>query len=125
MTTQVTHNIEISARPKFIPEESDFTKPVYFFSYTITIRNRGSQNFQLLSRHWVITDAFGRREEVKGPGVVGVQPTISPGNEFEYSSFCPLTTPSGTMSGTYQMKGDDGSLIDATIPEFHLVSQFH
>jgi ApaG protein len=86
----------------------------------VRIRNQGEQSVQLMSRHWVITDANGDEQEVRGPGVVGAQPTLEPGEAFEYRSFCPLQTPVGTMHGSYQMVGEDGEQFDAQIAPFSL-----
>jgi len=93
----------------------------WFYLYTVEISNEGSETVQLLSRHWIITDATGHVEEVKGPGVVGEQPVLGEGECFEYTSGCPLTTPYGSMHGTYQMVTEDGDRFDAEIAEFALV----
>lgn len=119
--TQTTHNIQIQVQPVFVPQESDREKNYYFFSYSVRIKNLGTVPAQLMSRHWIITNGFGSAEEVRGSGVVGLQPIIMPGQEFEYSSFCPLPTPTGSMRGTYQMVFDDGSSQDIPIPQFYLV----
>ena len=102
------------------PEHSDLPRQLWRFIYTVTITNESNDQVQLISRHWVITDAANHIEEVKGLGVVGRQPTLHPGESFEYSSNCPLRTPFGTMHGTYQMVAADGNRFDATIAEFTL-----
>ena len=108
-------------RPRFIPEQSDPDNGQWLFAYHITIRNTGEQTVQLLSRHWVITNGEGRVEEVRGPGVVGYQPILKPGEEFEYTSGCPLTTPVGTMHGQFNMVlPDSGEKFDAKIEPFRL-----
>lgn len=112
--------IEVSVRTQFLPDQSDGENSRYVFTYTMTIRNAGTLPAQLISRHWIITDANNQVQEVKGLGVVGNQPLLKPGESFEYTSGCVLETPVGTMRGTYQMVGDDGSPFDAEIPEFVL-----
>jgi len=121
VVTQTTHNIQIEVKPQFIPEESDKSKNYFFFAYSVKIKNLGNVPAQLLNRHWIITNGFGTTEEVRGPGVVGLQPIIMPGQDFEYSSFCSLATPTGSMRGTYQMSFDDGSNQEIPIPQFYLV----
>jgi ApaG protein len=119
VSTALTRGVRITVRPQHVPERS--TPGQYFFAYTVTIANEGTSSAQLVSRHWLITDAHGRVQEVKGPGVVGQQPTIAPGDKHEYTSFCILTTPHGTMRGTYQMVRPDGSeKFDAEIAPFIL-----
>ncbi len=112
---------QIQAKVSYIESESRPHHNYYFFSYKIQIKNTGSKPAQLLHRHWVITDAFGRIEEVKGPGVVGMQPNIEPGQVFEYDSACPLSTSCGSMKGFYQMCTDGGNEYAIEIPEFYLV----
>jgi ApaG protein len=116
----ITEGLRVFVRSQYVPERSRPHLQEYFFIYTITIENRGSQRVQLISRHWIITDAEGHQEEVRGPGVVGEQPVLDPGQSFEYTSACPLTTPFGSMHGTYQMVRDDGSKFDAEIAAFRL-----
>jgi ApaG protein len=114
------YRIEIKPVPQFIPEQSDPDDSRYVFAYTITIRNLGELPAQLIARHWIITDANNEVQEVRGLGVVGNQPLLKPGDSFEYSSGCSLATPVGTMKGTYQMVGEDGTRFEAEIPEFVL-----
>ena len=120
-----TGSIQISVEPSYVREESDPANNYYFFSYTVQIRNDGGDTVQLLSRHWIITDAFGKVEEVRGAGVVGVQPKLKPGETFKYSSFCPLPTPTGTMKGTYTMVDSQGQKTEVAIPLFILSEPSH
>jgi ApaG protein len=116
-----TRGVRILVRPRFVPEQSDPDNGQWLFAYHITIRNTGEQTVQLVSRHWVITNGEGRVEEVRGPGVVGYQPVLKPGEEFEYTSGCPLTTPVGTMHGEFNMVvPDSGEKFDARIDPFRL-----
>lgn len=115
-----TEGIRIGAAAFYIPEHSDPDRDRYVFGYNILIANHSDTPVQLLSRHWTIIDASGHREEVRGPGVVGQTPRLEPGQAFKYQSFCPLSTPWGTMEGTYQMQRDDGTLFDARIGRFYL-----
>ena len=117
---KTTRGICIRVSAKYSPEHSDPPRQLWRFIYTVTITNESNDQVQLISRHWVITDAANHIEEVKGLGVVGRQPTLDPGESFEYSSNCPLRTPFGTMHGTYQMVAADGNRFDATIAEFTL-----
>ena len=119
---QAKHDISVTSRAAFIPDQSDAQKGRYVFAYTITIKNTGSAPAQLVSRHWIITDAENQVQEVKGEGVVGEQPFLRPGESFEYTSGAAIATPVGTMRGTYQMVADDGTRFDATIPEFTLAA---
>ncbi len=114
------YQITVVPRATYIPEQSDAEAGRYAFSYTITITNTGAVSAQLLSRHWIITDANNLVQEVKGQGVVGAQPKLKPGESFEYSSGSLLATPVGTMRGSYQMLAEDGARFDAAIPEFTL-----
>lgn len=121
MSNTVTRGIRILVQPRFVPEQSDPADGQYLFAYHITIRNEGSQTVQLLSRHWVITDGEGKVEEVRGPGVVGYQPVLKPGEEFQYTSGCPLGTPVGTMHGEFNMVlAETGERFDARIAPFRL-----
>jgi ApaG protein len=115
-----TQGIRVSVRTSYIPEQSVPREHRYVFAYSIRIANEGPRTAQLLSRHWIITHGTGHVEEVKGPGVVGAQPRLEPGQAFEYTSGCVLSTPHGTMHGTYEMKRDDGSTFNATIAPFSL-----
>jgi ApaG protein len=116
----VTRGVRVHVRSEYAPERSQPSKNQWFFLYTITISNEGGETVQLLTRHWIITDATGHVEEVRGPGVVGKQPILRPGEAFEYTSGCPLTTPFGTMEGTYQMATDGGERFDAVVAQFTL-----
>ena len=119
-STAVTQGIRVHVTSAYVPAQSSPTARKYVFAYTIRIANEGSATAQLRSRHWVITDGRGRVEEVRGPGVVGEQPTLRPGDAYEYTSGCVLETPRGTMRGTYQMVREDGARFDADVGEFEL-----
>lgn len=114
------HGIVIETQVKYLPEQSDETADRFVFSYTISITNLGTVAARLISRHWVITDAYNHVQEVRGQGVVGEQPILQPSQSFEYSSGTVLATQVGTMRGSYQMRGEDGSEFDVEIPEFVL-----
>lgn len=116
----VTRGVRVFVSAEYAPDRSRPTEKHWFFLYTITITNEGDQTVQLVSRHWIITDANNHVEEVKGPGVVGEQPVIAPGQSFTYTSGCPLRTPFGVMEGTYQMTTADGVEFDARISPFTL-----
>jgi ApaG protein len=118
----VTRDIEVRVTPRFLKERSSPEKDQYFWAYTIEIVNRGSETVQLKTRHWRITDAMGRTQEVRGAGVVGEQPVLKPGQSFEYTSGVPLTTGSGFMTGTYGMMSARGERFDIEIPPFWLDS---
>jgi ApaG protein len=120
MSTTITRGVKIIVRPQFVPDQSDAATDQYLFAYHITIRNEGTQTVQLISRHWIITNGEGHVEEVRGPGVVGQQPTLKPGDEFQYTSACPLNTPVGTMHGSFQMVPEGGETFDAKIEPFRL-----
>lgn len=120
MAQEKHYEIAVNATTQYLAEQSDESADKYVFAYTITIRNAGNATAQLISRHWVITDARGQVQEVRGLGVVGAQPTLRPGESFEYTSGTSIATAVGTMRGTYQMVGEDGSKFDAEIPEFTL-----
>ncbi|HPF25134.1 MAG TPA: Co2+/Mg2+ efflux protein ApaG [Steroidobacteraceae bacterium] len=112
--------ILIDVETAYLEEQSEPKDHRYVFAYTITIRNEGPQPAQLLTRHWIITDANGKVQEVRGDGVVGEQPHLAPGQGFRYSSGAVLETPVGSMHGSYQMVADDGAQFDAPIPAFRL-----
>jgi ApaG protein len=114
------YEFTINVRPQFVPEHSDPDEDKFLFAYTVTIRNTGEVTAQLISRHWIITDANNKIEEVQGLGVVGEQPVLQPGEAFEYTSGCPIATPVGSMRGSYQCVAEDGTRFEATIPEFVL-----
>ena len=114
------YNIEVSVETVYVAEHSEPEEDRFVFAYTITLVNRGSVSAQLLSRHWVITDADSQIEEVRGEGVVGEQPVLKPGEGFRYTSGAVIETPVGTMHGSYQMIAEDGQQFDATIPQFVL-----
>ncbi len=120
MTDTTTRGIRIQVTSVFVPERSDPAQNHYFFAYHVRITNLGRQSAKLVSRHWIITDAEGRTEEVRGPGVVGEQPVLGQGDTFEYTSFCPLPTAVGSMHGSYQMVTDGGEEFDAIIRPFSL-----
>jgi ApaG protein len=116
----VRHRIRIEVETAYLDEQSDPKERRYVFSYTITIRNEGAVSARLMTRHWVITDANGKVQEVRGDGVVGEQPHLKPGQGFRYSSGAVLETPVGAMQGSYQMVTDDGLRFDAPIAAFRL-----
>ncbi len=121
MSSALTDGIRVVVRSAFRPERSDPERSRWLFSYTVQIANEGERTAQLLARHWIITDATGQREEVVGDGVVGHQPRLEPGQHFEYTSFCVLQTPHGSMRGTYRMVREDGSTFEARIAPFPLL----
>ncbi len=120
MSDDPKYAVNVSANAFFLPEQSDEDNDQFVFAYTIKITNNGSLPAKLLSRHWVITDADSKIQEVRGVGVVGEQPTLGPGESFEYTSGSSLETSVGTMRGTYQMVAEDGTKFDAIVPEFTL-----
>lgn len=120
MNDNLEQLIDIGVETRYVVEESEPTAMRYVFAYTITIRNNGAEAAKLLKRHWIITDANGKVQEVKGEGVVGKQPDLKPGAHFTYTSGAVLETPVGTMEGSYQMRSADGSLFDAPIVPFSL-----
>jgi ApaG protein len=122
MYERTTRNIAVSVAPRFVPEESNPRDGRYFWAYTVEIANRGPTAVQLKSRYWNITDGQGRVQEVRGPGVVGEQPIIAPGDSFSYTSGCPLETPDGIMVGAYLMVDEDGQSFEIDIPAFPLDS---
>jgi ApaG protein len=120
LSDTLTHGIRVGASAEFSAADSDPTERNFIFRYTITVSNHGDAPAQLLSRHWIIIDANGHREEVRGPGVIGQTPRLLPGAEFSYQSFCPLRTKWGTMEGSYEMKRDDGETFTVIIDRFYL-----
>ena len=112
--------IDVNVRPEYLPEQSDPGAYVYSFAYTIRIANHGDAPAQLIARHWIITDAHGHIEEVKGLGVVGHQPLMQPGQSFEYTSGCRLRTATGTMQGTFHLVTEEGAPLEATVHRFYL-----
>lgn len=123
--SQTTRSISVSVRPIYLEDQSSPTENYYVWAYQVRIENEGMETVQLRSRYWRITDAMGRVQEVRGPGVVGEQPVLKPGDSFEYTSGTPLSTPSGIMVGTYQMVTGDGESFDVAIPAFSLDSPHH
>jgi ApaG protein len=120
MYRTVTRNIEVTVSPRFLSERSSPDNGYFFWAYSIEITNQGQETVQLKTRHWRITDANGKLQEVKGAGVVGEQPVLKPGESFEYTSGVPLPTPSGFMVGTYGMVTESGEQFDIDIPAFSL-----
>jgi ApaG protein len=116
----VTRGIRVQVRSVFVPERSSPREQHFFFAYHVRISNEGPETAQLQSRHWIITNADGDEQEVRGPGVVGETPVLNPGDAFEYTSYCPLTTAVGTMQGSYTMTTPDGATFDAEIAPFTL-----
>ena len=117
-----TRDIKVTVEPSYLENQSSPLEDHYVWAYHIRIENTGAETVQLRTRHWRITDAAGRTEEVQGPGAVGEQPVLTPGESFEYSSGAPLATPSGIMAGSYGMEDEDGGLFDIEIPAFSLDS---
>jgi ApaG protein len=122
MYRAVTRRIEVTVEPNFLPGRSSVERREYFWSYTIVITNTGDETVQLRTRHWIITDASGRKQEVRGEGVIGEQPVLAPGERFEYTSGVPLQTASGFMTGRYQMVTDRGEQFEIEVPTFSLDS---
>ena len=120
-----TRGIKVEVEPQYVPERSDPASHQYFFAYRVLITNKSETAVQLISRHWIITHAHGKKEEVRGLGVVGEQPILVPGKTFEYTSFCPLKTPVGTMEGAYQMLTAGREIFDAQIAPFTLAHEHH
>src|SRR3982751_3600198 len=122
MYRAVTRQIEVTVEPTFLPQLSSVDKGQYFWSYRTVIPNTGAETVQLRTRHWIITDATGRKQEVRGEGVVGEQPVLAPGERFEYTSGVPLPTASGFMTGRYQMVTGGGERFEIDVPAFSLDS---
>ncbi len=116
----VTRGLLVRVRPQYLPEQSDPCEGRWVWAYQVEVENRGDETVQLINRHWTITDGIGRVEEVRGPGVVGEQPTLKPGEAFRYASGCPLNTPSGVMEGEYEMVSEAGEHFEISIPAFSL-----
>jgi len=123
MYRAITRNIEITVQPHFLENQSQPEQNKFVWAYTITVANHGTEIVQLLTRHWIITDANGLSQDVRGAGVVGETPTLKPRDSFQYSSGCPLSTPSGMMSGSYGMVTSTGEFFDVEIPAFSLDSR--
>ena len=122
MYRAVTRQIEVTVEPNFLPGRSSVERREYFWSYTVVITNTGDETVQLRARHWIVTDASGRKQEVRGEGVIGEQPVLAPGEHFEYTSGVPLQTASGFMTGFYQMVSESGEKFDIEVPTFSLDS---
>jgi ApaG protein len=120
----VTNNVRVEVESQYAAGRSQPLQNEWFFHYTVRITNEGDEVVQLLSRHWIITDGNGQTDEVRGPGVVGEQPVLGPGDSFQYTSGCPLTTPAGTMRGTYQMVTESGEHFDVEIAPFALRERY-
>ena len=120
MSDTFTHGKASARRGAISPNNPDHDKRNHVFGYTIVVANNGDKPVQLISRHWIIIDAYGRREDVEGPGVVGQTPRLEPGQAFKYQSHCPLRTTWGTMEGTYQMRYDSGEIFEVQIARFYL-----
>lgn len=116
----LTRGVRVTVHSEYAPDKSEPSRNQWFFLYTVTISNEGTETVQLLTRHWLITHGTGHIDEVRGPGVVGKQPTLKPGESFEYTSGCPLPTPFGVMEGTYLMVTEAGERFDAKIAPFTL-----
>ena len=124
MYSSITRSIRVSVEPTFLEDQSSPSDDHYVWAYQVRIENAGSETVQLLNRHWRITDAMGRMQEVQGEGVVGEQPTLKPGQAFEYTSGTPLGTPSGIMVGSYEMETSTGERFQIEIPAFSLDSPY-
>lgn len=124
MFSATSHSIHIEVEPTFLAEQSEPEQDYFVWAYHVIIENRGDRTVQLRSRHWRITDAAGRQHEVRGPGIVGEQPVLKPGECFEYTSGTPLATPFGIMFGTYEMETDGGEKLEVSIPAFSLDCPF-
>jgi ApaG protein len=120
MYKAVTRDIEVNVEPFYLEDQSDLSQNRYVWAYRVTIINQSDEFVQLLSRYWRITDGAGRVEEVRGPGVVGEQPELNPGDSYQYQSGCPLSTPSGIMVGRYTMRNRRGEMFEVEIPAFSL-----
>ena len=122
MYEDITRGVRITVNPVYLDSQSEPERNHFVWAYQVKIVNEGDETVQLLTRHWKITDGRGQLQEVQGPGVVGEQPVLKPGEAFEYTSGTPLSTPSGIMAGTYQMQAESGEMFDAVVPAFSLDS---
>ncbi len=122
MYEETTRSITVFVEPQFLENQSKPDEGTYVWSYTIVVRNIGQETVKLLTRHWIITDAIGRKQEVRGSGVIGEQPVLKPGTQFQYTSGCPLNTSSGVMEGSYGMINEKGEQFEIAIPAFSLDS---
>jgi len=120
MSEAITRGIQVKVQAQYVPGHSDEAASRHLFAYTVVITNQGDVTAQLVSRHWIITNGYGKTEHVRGPGVVGEQPVLAAGESFSYTSACPLTTPNGSMRGSYQMLTEDGETFDAEVPLFEM-----
>ena len=125
MYQKLTNSVEITVKPFYLDEQSEPERSHFVWGYHVKIHNRGQETLQLLNRYWQITDGLGQIQEVRGPGVIGEQPVLAPGEMFEYTSGCPLSTSSGIMAGFYEMEIDGGGRFEAIIPTFSLDSPNH
>jgi len=124
LSEAVTNSIRVEVMSQYSPANSKPLQDLWVFEYTVRITNQGTETVQLISRHWIITDGLDHIEEVKGPGVIGEQPVLAPGESFKYSSWCPLKTPTGVMRGTYQMARAGGAQFDIEIAPFALKARY-
>jgi ApaG protein len=122
MYEKTTRNIVVFVEPQYLENQSKPDEGTYVWAYTIVVRNTGIETVKLLTRHWIITDAIGRKQEVRGDGVIGEQPVLKPGTQFQYTSGCPLNTSSGVMEGSYGMINEKGEHFEIAIPAFSLDS---
>jgi ApaG protein len=122
MYEKTTRSITVFVEPQFLENQSKPDEGTYVWSYTIVVRNTGQETVKLLTRHWIITDAIGRKQEVRGDGVIGEQPVLKPGTQFQYTSGCPLNTSSGVMEGSYGMINERGEQFEIAVPAFSLDS---
>ena len=120
----LTQGVRVTVRAEYLPDQSDPAQGLWFYVYHVLISNESERVVQLISRHWIITNAEGTEEHVRGPGVVGEQPVLGPSQSFSYTSGCPLDTPSGTMHGTYQMVSREGDRFEAVVAPFVLAQPF-
>jgi ApaG protein len=120
MYRKTTNGVRVTVEPRFLAEQSSADERRFFWAYTVEIANTRAAPVQVLARHWIITDGNGHRQDVRGAGVVGEQPIVTPGEAFTYTSGCPLTTPSGIMAGSYQVREPDGTEFQVAIPAFSL-----